>query len=405
MEVWRKISQHVSLVGSELSEFVAHCELAFGQAEPPGGGPDSLDWKHYLEQFDRLHKAIATWLTNNPNGDFIERDYLLAAIGRHLSRSGLIQRFPEPDIPYEKNQAAADRLKALVDGIPGGYLAIVGPAGVGKSTLVQDVLTDSAYPLLVPYYAFLPSTDGNRDRAEALTFFQDVVARLDRFDCARHSLGVADIAQGRDALRCLMSSANRRYIRDGQKTILLIDGLDHVLREVNLQTPVLNELPDPSDIPEGFLIILSGQPQAFLSGAISGTLAATVAGDGKRLEVFGLSRTEVDTLVSRLSNTTTGTERDLLYDASPWKPPDTDLPPVAVRTNGWHKCDKGDRTRRQLRGPHRPVLSGAAVTTSSRRPDENTSRAFGVGQRRRSRRHGLRSGPRRTRSRTFIDEC
>ena len=85
----------------------------------------------------------------------------------------------------------------MVEALPGGYLAVVGPAGVGKSTLVQDVLTDSTFPLFVPYYAFLPSTEGNRDRAEALTFFQDVVTRLDRFDSVSHSLGVADIAQGR----------------------------------------------------------------------------------------------------------------------------------------------------------------------------------------------------------------
>ena len=315
-EVWRKISQHVSLVGSELSDFVAHCELAFGQSEPPGGGPDSLDWKHYRKQFDNLHKAIATWLTNNPNRDFIERDYLLAAVGRHLSRSGLIQRFPEPDIPYEKNQAAADHFKALLDGVPGGYLAIVGPAGVGKSTLVQDVLTDSAYPLFVPYYAFLPSTDGNRDRAEALTFFQDVVARLDRFDSSRHSFGVADVAQGRDAFRHHMLNANKRYILEGQKTILLIDGLDHVLREVNLQTPVLNELPNPSEIPEGCLIILSGQPQAFLPGAIPPSVVSGVVEDSRRIEVSGLSRTEVHTLVSRIGKRTTGEERDAFYDAS-----------------------------------------------------------------------------------------
>ena len=314
-EAWLKIAEHVGLAGPELSDFVAHCVLTFGQPAPPNAGPDTHDRRHYLRQFDSLHKAIATWLTNNPD-EFIERDYLLAAIGLRLSRSGLIQRFPEPDIPYEKNHAAADSLKALIDVIPGGYLAITGAAGTGKSTLVQDVLTDSTHPYFVPYYAFLPSTDGNRDRAEALTLFQDVVARLDRFDSTRSSLGVSDVAQGRDALRWHMSSANQRYVLDGHKTILLIDGLDHVMREVSLQTPVLNELPNPSEVPDGFLIILSSQPQALVAGVVPAAVAATVAEDSRRLEVDGLSRAEVHSLVSKLSRPTTGEERDLLHSAS-----------------------------------------------------------------------------------------
>lgn len=315
-EAWDKIAEHVGLAGSELSDFVAHCLLTFGHAEPPEVGPDTLDRKYYLKQFDRLHKAIATWLTNHPDHEFIERDYLLEAIGPHLKRPGLIQRFPEPDIPYEKNHAAADSLKALVDATPGGYIAITGVAGTGKSTLVQDVVTDSTHPYFFPYYAFLPSTEGNRDRAEALTFFQDVVARLDRIDPTRSSLGVSDVAQGRDALRWHMSSANQRYVLDGHKTILLIDGLDHVMREAGLQTPVLNELPHPSEVPEGFLIILSSQPQALLAGVVPPAVAATIAEDGRRLEVDGLSRAEVHRLVSKLSRSTTGEERDLLHGAS-----------------------------------------------------------------------------------------
>ena len=287
-KAWQKIADHVGLTAPALSEFVAQCELAFDMAEPPSARPDSPDGRHYRKQFDGLHKAIATWLTNNRDANFIARDYLLGAIGLHSSRSGLIQRFPEPQIPYERNHEAADRLKALVDAIPSGYLAVTGPAGVGKSTLVQDVLTDSVYPLFVPYYAFLPSTEGNPDRAEAMTFFQDVVARLDRFDSERLSLGVTELGQGHDALRHHMSRANLRYVLDGQKTILLIDGLDHAMREVSLQAPVLQELPHPSEIPEGFLIILSSQPQAFVPGVIPPAVAAIVGEDNKRVEVSGL---------------------------------------------------------------------------------------------------------------------
>ena len=314
-KAWRKIAEHVGLSGAELAAFVTSCELSFGQPEPPGSGPDSLDWRHYRKQFDSLHKAIATWLTNTPDGDFIDRDYLLAAIGFQTSRSGLIQRFPEPDIPYEKNHVAAGRLKAMIDATDRGYLAVIGPAGIGKSTLVQDVLTASVYPFFLPYYAFLPSTDGNRDRAEALTFFQDMIGRLDRLDSARRSLGVADVPQGRDALRQHMARANQRYLLHGQKTILLVDGLDHVMREVNLQVPVLHELPHPNEVPEGFIIILSGQPQAFLAGTLPASVAATVAQEARRLEVSGLTRSEVHALISRLRKSTTGEERDALYDA------------------------------------------------------------------------------------------
>ena len=314
-EAWRKIAEHVGLSGPELSNFVAQCELAFDMAEPPTARPDTHDGRHYRKQFDSLHKAIATWLTNNREDNFIEREYLLSAIGLRSSRFGLIQRFPDPQIPYERNHDAGDRLRDLVDAIPSGYVTVTGPAGVGKSTLVQDVLTDSAHPFFVPYYAFLPSTEGNRDRAEALTFFQDVAARLDRFDSKRRSLGVTELGQGRDALRHHMSEANSRYVLNGQKTILLIDGLDHAMRELSLQAPMLQELPRPSEIPQGFLIILSCQPQALVSGAIPPAVAAVVGEDSKRVEVSGLSRQDVHNLVSKFQKQTTGSERDMLHDA------------------------------------------------------------------------------------------
>jgi hypothetical protein len=312
---WGCVAAHSGLADPAFSEFVASCHLSLGVPEPPRTAQNSVDWRRYKQQFDSLHKAIATWLTNNPRVDFIDRAFLLEAIGFRSSRSGLIQRFPQPHIPYEKNQTSGDRLKNLVDVTPGGYIVVVGPAGVGKSTLVQDVLTGSAHPFFIPYYAFLPDVDGNRDRGEALTFFQDVTDRLERFSVTRLSLGVLDLAQGRDAVRRHMLKANERYIAQGHKTILLIDGLDHVSREINLQHSVLNELPPPGDVPDGFLIILSTQPQALVPGRVPVQVASAAEQPDRRVEVSGLSRAEVHAVVSRVNKPTTGADRNALYDA------------------------------------------------------------------------------------------
>jgi hypothetical protein len=312
---WKKIAESVTLTGSAFSEFASSCRLSLGHPEPPNNVEHSLDARHYRQQFDALHKAIATWLTNNPGTDFIARDFLLEAIGYRSSRSGLIHRFPPPDIPYEKNQSSADRIKKAIEENAGGYIAVVGAAGVGKSTLVQDVLTGLGFPFFVPYYAFLPNTDGNRDRGEALTFFQDVVERFDHFSTDRHGLGISDLSQGRDALRHHMSKANERFVLQGQKTVLLIDGLDHVSREVNLQSPILHELPPPDEVPDGFLIVLSAQPQAFNPETIPVKVASAVNQSGRSVQVSGLSRVEVHQLLSRINKPTTGAERDDLFDA------------------------------------------------------------------------------------------
>ena len=178
-------------------------------------------------------------------------------------------------------------------------IAVTGPAGIGKSTLVQDVLSD--YPFFVPYYAYLPDGIGNpRDRGEALTFFQDVVTRLDRFSDGRKGLGVADVTQGREALRLHMQKAKQLFEKDGHKTILLIDGLDHVQREPGLDHPLLVQLPTPAEVPDGFVIILSSQPQALLANVIERHVSAAVSPSSeRRIQVEGLSRDEVHAIALR----------------------------------------------------------------------------------------------------------
>jgi hypothetical protein len=318
--VWKQIETHTGLAPTQFGDFVRTCRLRFNFPQPPQISGDSNDERVYREQFDELHKAIATWLTNNPAGEFLDRRYILSAIGFNTFRSGLVQRFPAPEIPYARNSESAVQIEKLLDSVSGGYVAITGPAGIGKSTLVQDVLSE--YPFFVPYFAYLPDGVGNpRDRGEALTFFQDVVTRLDRFFEGRHGLGVSDVPQGREALRAHMKRVQELFDKEGLKTILLIDGLDHVQREAGLERALLFELPHPDEVPNGFVIILSSQPQALLPNAIERHISGAVsARSQRRIEMEGLSRSEVHTIIGRTHEELSSDERDSLWEASSGNP-------------------------------------------------------------------------------------
>jgi hypothetical protein len=321
-EAWTKVQTCTSLDDESFRDFVIGCQFKLPHPEPSMLGPETRDWQHFVKQFDSLHKAIATWITKHPEQDLIDRRYLMEAIGFRGYQTGLIQRFPTPDIPYAQNGDAAASLKDLIANTDGGYIAVVGPAGVGKSTLVQDVLGGTDYPFFIPYYAFLPDNPGTtRDRSEALTFFQDVVGRLEKLFIRRYSLGISDISEGREALREQMAKANEQYVIQGRKTVLLVDGIDHVAREVGLQSSVLNELPEPAEIPEGFIIVLGSQPQGLEAGTISQNVSYSVnSTNGRRVAVDGLARADVFAIANQFEKPTSIEEREELYQSCQGNP-------------------------------------------------------------------------------------
>ena len=47
-EAWGKIAKHTGLSAADFGEFVKGCIFSLGCAEPPGSGPDTRDWRHYL---------------------------------------------------------------------------------------------------------------------------------------------------------------------------------------------------------------------------------------------------------------------------------------------------------------------------------------------------------------------
>ena len=319
---WRAVESHTGLLGEDLNEFVRACDFSLGVSQPPTIGPDNEDSRQYLKQIERLHDGLATWIAKFPNSEFVDREYLMTAIGLQPYQSELVQSFPLPEIPYQRNQSAANELRRMLQTQNGGYVAVTGCAGVGKSTLVQDVVDAEKRTILIPYFAFLPYGQGNpRDRGEALTFFRNVVARLDKVFPGRRSLGIDSIIHGRDALREHMARANKEFVANGRKTVLLVDGLDHVAREVGLRESILHELPVPAEIPDGFLIVLSARPEALAADTVGSVISEAVTpSSGRHIAVDGLSRSEIHQISAKALGETSEDDRDRLYHDSAGNP-------------------------------------------------------------------------------------
>ena len=76
---------------------------------------------------------------------------------------------------------------------------------------------------------------------------------------------------------------------------------------------ILRELPDPDEVPQGFLIVLSGRPEAFLADAVGPDVSGVIAESSRRVLVDGLSREEVHEIALEAVPETKAEDRDRHY--------------------------------------------------------------------------------------------
>jgi hypothetical protein len=160
----------------------------------------------------------------------LSRDELLDRLGwSDRLRYRHPHRFPVPTV-YAANEAARAELEGRLATLPGGYVALVGPAGSGKSTLLASL---SLPGRVARYYAFIPDApDPLSGRGEADSFLHDVSLTLE--EAGLHRRGYAnDLSSQRSVLLDQLDQAGRRWSDRGEKTIIVIDGLDHIPREQN----------------------------------------------------------------------------------------------------------------------------------------------------------------------------
>ncbi|MFJ1859961.1 hypothetical protein ACIOHA_21915 [Streptomyces anulatus] len=265
--VWETLRTLTKLTDDDFVSFVGDLELRFGlllgdpllrpDHEPTDGEVAHL--AHTLEEIVR-----------DPAGPVeLSRDQLMDRLGwQDRLRYRHPHEFPVPTV-YTTNEVARQALEVRLQHLPGGYLALVGPAGSGKSTLLASLKIQGH---VARYYAFVPDApDPLSSRGEADSFLHDVSLALQESGLYRHGIG-NDLRTQRLVLSDQLDQAGQRWRTRGERTIIVVDGLDHIPREQNPTRSLLEELPNPAALPDGVFIILGTQAASILPSPVRAAL-------------------------------------------------------------------------------------------------------------------------------------
>ena len=163
------------------------------------------------------------------------------------------------DALYETNVPTHDLLQKALSAITTGYISLVGPPGSGKSTLLAAGLLPTPRAKVIRYLAFVPGEGQGLGRAEAFDFLHDIISQLKQQDLGRQIVPGTDLNELRSQFQTILLEASHRFQAEYVRTLIVVDGLDHIPREERPHASFLRELPLPQSIPDGVIFILGTQ--------------------------------------------------------------------------------------------------------------------------------------------------
>lgn len=252
-----RLSREAGLSDGDFEQFLRSIRVLYGAAA------DFIQSHKLNAQQARQASEIAGVLpklvADARDKDRWTRDELLRELGwRDPAKTLLIHRFPVGAY-VQRNRDTEIKLLAALQTTGQGYVSLIGPPGSGKSTLLQVALATEANIRLVRYLAYVPGAAQGVGRGEADNFLTDVGTQLRNSGLVGLRLRDDSLHERREQFGVLVRQAGERFARDGIRTIIVVDGLDHVPREERPTNSLLGELPLPAAIPDGVVFVLGTQ--------------------------------------------------------------------------------------------------------------------------------------------------
>jgi hypothetical protein len=315
--MWNAIQTGSKLSEANFTHFVRDCNFEFGVVLPSFEGADYRLAELYARDLEHVTAKIFEAVYDPKIIIRMTRDELLAHLGwkdRFEYRNR--HYFPVNETLYQPIETSKEAIESALDALEGGYVGLLGSPGSGKSTLLTQTLR--YFPArVIRYYAFVPDSQSTAIRGESINFLHDIVRAIED---AGFRPGDVILSGERIYLRARLIEQLQMLHQDwkatGRRTIVLVDGLDHIPREQHPSRSLLSDLPEAAQIPTGVFFILGTQTDQL--DDLPNSVQFAIQQRERRIEIDHLTREGVRAIIQRtdLADVLASAEMDRVFDLS-----------------------------------------------------------------------------------------
>jgi len=306
-KVWHQIQTASALADeNEFRAFVESCIIETSYRLPVPEPEHSINQDYLL--VDQIHNKLFNLAEGKTIRIELDHAQLLNLLGWPKEDFKNRHEFVLNELNFNPNVETEKEVEQKLSKLDQGYLILLGQPGTGKSTLLTRVLASRKF-MVVSYYVYLPDTAASlRTSGEAQNFLHDIILGLNRAGYRHGQPFIPNrLDQQQECFQNQMKQINSKWLTTGVRTVLLIDGLDHIDREQHASYPLYNCLPHPDSVLPGLIFVLGTQTDSFIPIPIR----SSVREDSRRINIKPLPAQAVRSILQKLSFETPLTENQI----------------------------------------------------------------------------------------------